>query len=99
MDWNRHWNLESIPDDLFRSEAAKRSNALRKTHSGGVVWGEHRPNYSRCRCAKCNIKRTARKAKPKPPAKHVGRPRKRAVVGTKIAEALDTSPQEIQATE
>lgn len=96
MDWNEYWDLSTIPEDLFRSEHGKRSNARRRTHSGGVVWSEHRPRYSRCRCEKCNIKRAKRKAKPKPPAKPRGRPRKAA---TKIAEALDTSPQGFQATE
>ena len=44
--------------------------------SGGVIWGQHRPNYSRCRCPKCMEKRIERAALPKTPKHPRGRPPK-----------------------
>jgi hypothetical protein len=35
MNWNRHWDLASIPDDLFKSEWARRCAQSRTTYSGG----------------------------------------------------------------
>lgn len=61
--WSPSWDLSTIPDVLIASEAGRRNNAKRQKRSGGVVWGVHRTNYPRCRCAKCAEKRAARKRK------------------------------------
>ena len=53
--------MTSIPDDVFQSEVGRRNSLRRKVKSGGSVWGHHNPESPRCRCAKCNRKRAARK--------------------------------------
>lgn len=58
--WSPNWDLSTVPDVLIASEAGRRNNAKRVNRSGGVVWGNHRPNYPRCRCEKCIEKRAQR---------------------------------------
>jgi len=53
--------MTSIPDDVFQSEYGRRNNLRRTTKSGGKVWSRHNPDSPRCRCAKCNRARAARK--------------------------------------
>lgn len=49
--------LRDIPDALFFSETQRRRGAKTINRSGGKVWSKHRPGYSRCRCAPCNLRR------------------------------------------
>jgi hypothetical protein len=79
--WTPSWDLTSIPDEAFYSEAGRRSNFRRKVKSGGVLWGAHRPKYSRCRCAKCMEKRLE-KAATAPPKGPRGRPRIHPILET-----------------
>jgi hypothetical protein len=76
--WTDDIDPATIPDDVLRSERARRNNALRRTPRGGVVWAEHNPETKRCRCVKCNRKREIERRKlaalPKRPR---GRPRLR----------------------
>jgi hypothetical protein len=76
--WSDDIDPATIPDDVLKSERARRNNALRRTRGGGVVWSEHNPDTKRCRCVKCNEKRERKRRKlaaiPKRP---VGRPRVR----------------------
>jgi hypothetical protein len=51
--WSANWDLSTIPEELVLSEAGRRNNAKRTTRAGGVIWGMHRPDYPRYRCAKC----------------------------------------------
>jgi hypothetical protein len=74
--WLPNWDLSTIPDKVFNSEAARRNSHKRKTKSGGVIWSEHVPGYSRCRCVKCSKAREARRAQPPPPKRPRGRPPK-----------------------
>lgn len=74
--WLPNWDLSTIPEKVFKSELARRNSAKRKTHSGGSVWGEHVPNYSRCRCPKCIKAREERAKLPQPPKRPRGRPPK-----------------------
>ena len=67
--WSPGWDLTSIPDELFAAEKARRFgtiasalNQMRKTHAGAAVWPTHHPDNTRCRCVKCNAKRTKRRA-------------------------------------
>src|SRR5262245_12091848 len=75
--WTPTFDMTSIPEDVFKSEDRRRKSMMRKTFSGGVVWGEHNPDTPRCRCAACTSKRVeeriAAAAQPKRPR---GRPAK-----------------------
>ncbi len=53
--------LRQLPDAPLASETARRRGAKTVNRSGGKVWGHHRPGDTRCRCAKCNRGRDARK--------------------------------------
>jgi hypothetical protein len=88
--WSPGFDMSSIPDKVFRSEKARRNSALRKTKSGGVVWGEHREGYSRCRCINCMTERAEELAaagprrKPgRPRTKIAAHPRSAAFIGPK----------------
>src|SRR5215467_7055542 len=74
--WTNDIDPTTIPDDVLKSERARRNNLLRRTHSGGSVWGTHNPDTKRCRCERCNQKRERRRERaalqPKRPR---GRPR------------------------
>jgi hypothetical protein len=74
--WTNDIDPTTIPDDVLKSERARRNNLLRRTHSGGSVWGTHNPDTKRCRCEACNLKRERRRKRaalqPKRPR---GRPR------------------------
>ena len=74
--WTNDIDPTTIPNDVLKSERARRNNLLRRTHSGGSVWGTHNPDTKRCRCERCNQKRERRRKRavlqPKRPR---GRPR------------------------
>jgi hypothetical protein len=91
--WNDSWDLSSIPEALFASEIGRRNNAKVVNRRGGVVWGKHRPKYSRCRCERCIGKREAQKQKPQPPKRPRGRPPKveRMTVAESRQAALDNN--------
>ena len=43
-----------------RSLQQQLNSSLVRNRSGGKVWRKHRADYSRCRCAKCNLVRARR---------------------------------------
>ena len=51
-----HCHTKLTPEHI-RSLWGKLTSTLRHKRSGGKVWRKHRPNYSRCRCAKCHQER------------------------------------------
>jgi len=73
------WDLTSIPDEIFQSERQRRNSMKRKTKTGGSIWGNHVPGYSRCRCVECITARAERAAQPQPPKRPRGRPPKATV--------------------
>jgi hypothetical protein len=63
-NWTKDFDMSTIPEEVFRSEAGRRSSAMRKNPSGaGPVWTKHSPTAGlRCRCVQCNLKRQKRNA-------------------------------------
>lgn len=59
--WTPDFDMDSIPMDIFWSHVQRVRANMRTTYSGGVVWGKHNPNTSRCRCKACNKRREAAK--------------------------------------
>ncbi len=57
MQYHPDTDPATIPDDVLKRERARRNAGKRKTYSGGIVWGKHNPNTSRCRCLECSKKR------------------------------------------
>lgn len=56
MPYDSSWALDSIPEEQFNSEHARRNSLKRKTHSGGKH-GRPRSNAPRCPCGKMTAKR------------------------------------------
>jgi hypothetical protein len=49
-----------LTDAEVKALWAARNGSLRKSYTGGVVWKKHNPNTSRCRCARCTKRRSAK---------------------------------------
>lgn len=90
--WTPNFDMTTIPAKVFQSEKSRRAAKMRKTYSGGVMWSEHNPDTTRCRCAECMAKRTERRTdeagKPKRPR---GRPPKNT--GDSPPEVIDIPQQ------
>ena len=53
------FDMSSVPDDVLRSEWARRNARKRSSYTGGVVWAKHNPDFNGCRCQRCIDKREA----------------------------------------
>src|SRR4051794_38734228 len=51
--WSDDIDPATIPDEVLKSERARRNALLRRTYTGGIYWNEHNPNTRRCRCMEC----------------------------------------------
>jgi len=52
--WSDNIDPATIPDQVLKSERARRNNALRTgKYTGGKYWKEHNPDTPRCRCHEC----------------------------------------------
>src|SRR5450759_2668798 len=58
--WTTDIDPASIPDEVLKSERARRNALKRTSYSGGVYWSKHNPDTIRCRCRACMEKRKAR---------------------------------------
>jgi hypothetical protein len=58
--WNSDIDPATIPDEILKSERARRNAAKRTTYTGGIYWKRHNPRTSRCRCRACMRKRRGR---------------------------------------
>ena len=55
--WTPNIDPATIPDDVLKSERARRNAAKRASYSGGIYWKQHNPETSRCRCERCMARR------------------------------------------
>jgi len=56
--WTESFDMSSIPEDVLKSEWARRCSAKRTgNYTGGVYWKEHNPETARCRCKRCMDRR------------------------------------------
>ena len=57
----RSWTAEidptTIPDDVLKSERARRNALKRESYTGGIFWKRHNPGTARCRCKSCMERR------------------------------------------
>lgn len=47
-NYTPHWNLSSIPHDLFLSELGRRNSLNRRTFTGGRNGGKPKPTHCKC---------------------------------------------------
>lgn len=59
-EYSDTFDMSTIPDDVLRSEWARRNARKRASYTGGVVWAKHNPAVAYCRCAQCIAKRAAK---------------------------------------
>ena len=92
--WSPSFDMSSIPDKIFMSERARRNARKRRSYTGGVVWGEHNPETTRCRCMTCIAARAERHAeKAAQPKRGRGRPRRGAEnIGADAVDITGTNP-------
>jgi len=98
--WTPNFDMSSIPDAVFRTEYSHRTSSKRKVFAGGVLWAEHNPNTSRCRCAACmetrNQRRIAALGKPK---RKPGRPKRKSTPDPEIVavnqDIVETTPHTV----
>ena len=55
--WTANIDPATIPDDVLKSERARRNAVKRTSYSGGIYWKRHNPDTLRCRCAQCMARR------------------------------------------
>jgi len=55
--WTESFDMASIPDDVLKSEWARRNARKRASYTGGQLWKKHNPDTPRCRCAACSARR------------------------------------------
>ena len=58
--WTDNIDPSTIPDDVLKTERARRNALKRTTYTGGIYWKAHNPDTPRCRCKQCMTKRAAR---------------------------------------
>lgn len=55
--WTPGIDPRTIPDEILKSERARRNSLKRQSYTGGVFWKEHNPATTRCRCENCMVTR------------------------------------------
>ena len=55
--WTADIDPATIPDQILKSERARRNALKRGSYTGGVLWKRHNPQTPRCRCKRCMEKR------------------------------------------
>jgi len=55
--WTDDIDPSTIPEEILKSERARRNAAKRTSYSGGVYWKRHNPDTPRCRCHACMRRR------------------------------------------
>ena len=55
--WAASIDPATIPDDVLKSERARRNAVKRTSYSGGIYWKRHNPDTLRCRCEQCMARR------------------------------------------
>jgi hypothetical protein len=53
IPWSEDFDMSTVPDQVLRSEWARRNARKRKGYTGGVYWHKHNPTTNKCRCVKC----------------------------------------------
>ena len=61
LDWTPEI-LANIPDEVMLSERQRRRAKMRTTYTGGLLWKQHNPGVSRCRCEACMLRRKEARA-------------------------------------
>jgi hypothetical protein len=51
--WSASIDPSTIPDDVIKSENARRNAKKRASYTGGIVWRSHNPKAKGCRCESC----------------------------------------------
>jgi len=83
--WTDNIDPATIPDQVLKSERARRNNALRTgKYTGGKYWKEHNPDTPRCRCHECMDRREKEREEVKPPAKAKAKQNKQALESLKV---------------
>jgi len=55
--WSESFDMSTVPDDVLRSEWARRNARKRASYTGGIVWKNHNPRVPGCRCVQCMVRR------------------------------------------
>ena len=55
--WSANIDPATIPDEVLKSERARRNALKRESYTGGVFWRRHNPKTPRCRFESCMKKR------------------------------------------
>lgn len=61
--YSETFDMATIPDDVLKSEWARRNARKRTSYTGGVVWKRHNAAAAGCRCQRCINRRAAMEAK------------------------------------